>query len=108
MTDERISLTCRKNSNSFRNLLDNLSVLCKYKNLLVKASTGEQTLMSQLDAVVYQTLHLTNLIIRHFLLPSSGALYFFFNSTKRSLSKTSIFSVPKPLAIRTAGQLLLS
>ena len=72
MTDERISLTRSQDSCPFRNLLDNLSVLCKNKNLLVKAGTGEQTLMSQLDAGVYQTLHLANFIIRHFFLPSSG------------------------------------
>ena len=72
MTNKGIALQGRRGCCSVRNLFDNFTVLRKYKYLLVEACTGKQTLMSQQNARVYETLHLTNFIICHFFLPSSG------------------------------------
>jgi hypothetical protein len=77
MTQKRVTLQDRRTDGSLGNLLYNLTILSKNQNLTLETGTGKQTLMGQLDAGVYETLHLTNFIICHFFLPSSGFWWYF-------------------------------
>ena len=77
MTKKWVTLQSRRGGDSLGNLLYHFTILSKDQNLLVETGTGKKALMGQLDAGVYEVLHLTNFIICHFFWPSSGCWWYF-------------------------------